>query len=120
MKTIQRLLCQGVAAIDQRVQGIEAVGHVGCVLERLQGFAGPQRVSRLHGGQAQVVQSHPGQSAPPAGQRIRTVGSVVAMGLIDPLPIRVQGTRQLQAHGLAHDMNGLGIHLIELLGDVAL
>jgi hypothetical protein len=54
---------QRVATIDQGAQGVEAVGHVACILEALQGFAGPDRVTRLPCGDAELAQGHAGQGA---------------------------------------------------------
>ena len=40
------------------------------------------------------------------------------MGFKRPFPVGLQGGGQLQAHGVAHGVDALRVHHVQLLGDV--
>ncbi len=120
VKPRQRARRQLVAAVDQRAERVQAVGHVAGVLDALVGLAGPHAVAAGGGAQAQHVQRQAGQRAAAAGHRIGCVGAVVLVLGPGPLPVVVQRGGQLHLHGLAHRVDALRIDHVELVGDVVL
>ena len=120
VKTSQSRCCKGVPAAHQGLQCVGAVRHVAGVLEALQRLSGPYGVARLGGGQTQVRQRHAGQCASPCKNGIRAVAAVVLVGLKSPLPVGLQRSGELHAHGFANSMDALGVDHVQLLGDIGL
>ena len=109
-----------MAAAHQRGQRVEAVRHIGRIFETLQGFAGPYRVCRVSGRQAQLRQSQAGQGPLATGDGVRLVNAVCLVGFKRPLPVCDQRLRQLRTHGFAHGVNALRVDHIQLFGNVSL
>ena len=118
VEALQRGLGQFAAADHQGRQGIEAVSHVAGVFEALESLARPHGVAAVAGGQAQVGQRQPGQRAAAGAGAVGRVGAVGFVGIKGPGPVVEQLACHLGAHGLAHGVHALRVHLGQLLGDV--
>lgn len=91
-----------------------------CVLEALVRAAGPDHLATVRGGQAQLVQRQAGQFAATGGDRVGRVGAGVLVLIESPGPVGLQGGGQLQRHRVAHGVDALRVHYVQLVGDVVL
>ena len=118
-KTLQGIFGQGASRLHQCGQGVEAVGHIAGVLERLQGFALPHLVIGMNGLQAQHGQRQPCQCAAPALFCIGRIGTHMAVRVIRPAPVFDQRLSQLQAQRFANGVYLLRVYRLKLLANIS-